>query len=191
MALVEIFHVIADHYATDPNWSSAIIQGMLVRLTQSGDNVFVAPATQTSVIGLAGDTQSNDTAGTKYSARLVIGASGNVASPTAKLRPTSNRVSDMFNETLASGRMTVYTSGGKFGTDQYETQNGGSPITYAVNDVLYASANGKFTNVNGGSALPVAKVVKVPSVYPNGVPGTETPDGSMALGTFLTFKLTL
>jgi hypothetical protein len=50
-----------------------------------------------------------------------------------------NRVSDMFDETKASGKMTVYHSGGEFATDQFaanvSSANPGDDL-YAANGVL-------------------------------------------------------
>jgi hypothetical protein len=191
MALIPIYHVVADYFSVDPDWTTPIVEGHVVRLTGDGDQSFVNLATTTSSIGINADTLSNTTAGTPYAANLVIGAYGPIQNPTAKTRSTENRVSDMFNETLASGEMTVYHAGGKFASDIYETiDTSDAPITYAVGDPLYSSANGKLTNENFGSAARrIGQCVLVPQEYPSGVPGTATPDGSTSLGVYLTFIL--
>jgi hypothetical protein len=152
-------------------------------LATSGGNVFAYRSTATAVLGVAGDTQSSTSTGSEWSDNVVIGASGSVVAPVAKTRATSNRVSDMFNETAASGKVTVYHGGGTFATDQYVA------LTYAVGEKLYSNGSGQFTNVDAGSAVNVGIVVKTPSSWPSGVPGADTNDGSTSLGTFLTFKL--
>ena len=191
MALIPIYHVVADYFSVDPDWVTPIYEGYVARLSGSGDQAFVHLANTTSSIGMFADTLSNTTSGTPYAANLVIGAYGPIQNPTAKTRATQNRVSDMFNETLASGEMTVYHAGGKFASDIYATLTvGAAPITYAVGDPLYSTAGGKLTNENAGSvSRRIGQVALVPQQYPSGVPGTATPDGSTSLGTYLTFIL--
>ena len=186
MALIEIYHVVADYYKVDPDWSADVEEGRLARVVESGDEEYVALATATDVLGVMGDTHSTTTGGTPYADDLVIGAHGSVANPTAKTRSTENRVSDMFNETLASGEMTVYHSGGKFATDQYDT---GATNPYTAGAKLYSTAAGLLTSDGAGDV--VGKVVKAPKAYPSGVPGADTEDGSLSLGTYLTFVLSL
>jgi len=184
MALIEVYHVVADQYEVDPDFSSDIVEGMLVRITTSNGRAVVAPANTSSVLGVAGDTQSETQAGTPYAADLVIGSTGSVGTPSAQTRSSQNRVSDMFNETLASGKITVYTGGGTFKTDQIA-----SGITITPGEKLFSDANGKFTDTSAGDA--VAMATSWAQEEPSGVPGTATPDGSLALGTFVTFKLLL
>ena len=175
MALIEVFHVVADNVPVDPEFTTDIERGLCVSLTSAG---LAAPGTNTGLpYGLAGDTQSNTEAGTAYAADLVIGSNG------AYTRSTQNRVANMFNETLASGLMTVYHSGGVFKTDQYED------LTYTVGGLVYSSATGTLTTSNnGGAALAVGQVLATPEMYPSGVPGTDV-EGSISLGTFITIKL--
>lgn len=184
MALIEVFHVVADEYPVDPDFQADTLEGMLVRLTSIGGEPVVKPATAASgVIGIAGDTQSNTTAATQWSARLILNSNG------GSLRQTVNRVSDMFNETAASGKMTVYHSGGTFRSDQFATLDSGqSPITYSLGDPLYSNDAGKITNESGAGGK-IGLLVEGPKAFPSGVPGTETPDGSMSLGTYMTLKL--
>ena len=117
MALIEIYHVVADMYAVDPDWTSseAIIEGQWVALETVSITVYAKRATGVSdvVIGVSADTMSTTQAGTPYAAQVLV-------NPAGQQRWTQNRVSDYFNETLASGRITVYTSGGKFATDRYD-----------------------------------------------------------------------
>jgi len=187
MALIELYHVVADFYPVDPDWSTAIVEGMVVDLSATG---FVAGATGAAAeraIGLAADTLASTppTAAahphTPYSAAVTINAAGST-------QWTQNRVSDAFNETLASGQMTVYHSGGKFASTEYEVLTGAVPITYAVGNPLYVSANSRLTNVASTSAQVIGTVVVAPSAYPSGVPGTAV-TGSTSLGTYIQFKL--
>ena len=191
MALKEIFHVVADEFAVDPNFTTDLVEGMLVQLAGTGTDIYAVPASDTSeVLGVAGDTQSNTTSGTEFADDLVIGATGPVTDPNASTRSTENRVANSFNETLGSGKVTVYHSGGKFATDQYATTDSGSnPITYAPGENLYCDANGQFTNEASASGNVVGLVLETPRDLPSGVPGTDTDDGSLSLGTFLTLKL--
>ena len=185
MALIEIYHVVADMY---PVHDQTIREGMCVRLDAAGQ---VVPAIATgAVLGIAGDSTvvsaSNASKSTPYSAQLTIGA--NADGTVRSTQWTQNRVSDAFNETLASGKMTVYNSGGKFATDQYDT----AVLTYTpasgVAGDLYSTAAGLLTNTDGGG-YQVGRCVAAPTAYPSGVPGTDTTDGSLSLGTFITFVL--
>lgn len=157
MALIEIYHVVADFYDVDATLSAGILEGMAVGLVASGDKSVVAKGDGATVqaIGLAGDSfRTDEGKTTPYSADLVIGANSPVASPTPNLRWSQNKVSDFFNETAASGKMTVYTSGGKFATDQFVDL--GTADSYEIGEKLYA-ADGLLTNVPAGDA--VARVV--------------------------------
>ena len=137
------------------------------------------------------DSRSNTTAGTAYAADLIIGAYP-LSPPVGRTRSTQNRVSDMFDETLSSGKVTVYFGGGEFFTDQFETVNGGSPIDYNPGDDLFLSANGILTNVGTtGTNARVGLLVENPKAYPSGVPGTDTADGSLSLGTYLHFVMNI
>ena len=181
MALIEVYHVVADILPVDPAFATDVPRGALVRLNALGE-AGLCPA-GTVPYGIAGDTQSNDHAQTSYSSSLIIGADG------AYTRQTQNRVSDYFNETAASGLITVYHSGGVFRTDNYV-----AGLTLEPNSLLYAATGGQFTTVAGGAAIPCGQVTASPSDYPSGVPGAsingaDAVDGSISLGTFLTVKL--
>ena len=185
MALIEIYHVVADMYPIAA--AQTIREGMCVRLNAAGE---VVPAIATGhVLGIAGDSTvvsaSAASKSTPYSAQLTIGA--NSDGTVRSTQWTQNRVSDLYNETLASNKMTVYNSGGKFATDQYDT----TVLTFspagAAGD-LFSNAAGLLTNVDG-TGYQVGRCVAAPAAYPSGVPGTDTTDGSLSLGTFITLIL--
>lgn len=196
MALIVIHHTIADNFEVDPAYSVStsgrILAGQIVGLNSSG---YVVPADSTNLpLGIAGDSISDEYKTTAFSADLVVSpgrAINNGASHTAGTRWTSNRVSDMFNETLASGLMTVYIGAGKFASDQYDITR-----TYVPGNLLYTNASGKFTLSTGSGAVTGRKVgyiAKTTTDYPSGVPGVDSPSvaNSMSLGTFLTFHLSI
>src|SRR5210317_1869865 len=116
MALVEIYHVVAASRTVASG--ETIAEGQVVSLDSSGE-VVLQSTTDSVPYGIAGDTKST-------SASSMPGiASG-----------YQNRVSDYFDETSASGKMTVYYSGGEFATDQFAT-NVASATPYTA---LYANA---------------------------------------------------
>lgn len=178
MALIEIQHVVADMYEVDPDWAGTpdLLEGMVVRLTVAG--LAEPDKGADDAIGIAGDTQSNDTAATPYSASLIVNSSG-------ATRQTSNRVSDFFNETLASGKITVYNGGGRFATDQFET----TVDTANPGDNLFSSANGLLTTTGTfGTDQLIGRVAAAVADYPSGVPGVDV-SGSTTLGEFVEFIL--
>lgn len=182
MALIEKFHIVADHFAV--HTGEEIIEGMIVKLNSAGEVVIASGASGEIAIGIAGDTKSISVSGlpTTNAARLGVGGTSS---------SFVNRVSDTFDETKASGRMTVYHSGGSFATNQYETVDSMlSPITYAVNDPLYVSANGKFTQEASTGGQIIAYLTKVPGAYDSGVPGIDV-NGSLSLGNYMEFKLVI
>ncbi|MFW6172962.1 MAG: DUF2190 family protein [Elusimicrobiota bacterium] len=175
MAIIPVHHVIADNFNIDPDWSftvdGEILAGMAVTLDADGYVDFVTAAGNVA-FGLAGDTLSDSTASTPYADDLAVGADG------AGSRSTQNRVPDFYNETLASGKMTIYHGGGRFMTDQYEAGD-----TFAVGDSVYSSTDGEISTTEGtGNVLGI--VAAAPAAYPSGVPGTDI-DGSISLGTYL------
>ena len=178
MALIEIYHVVADQLPVNQDFTTDIIEGMCVDLQADG-TVGIVDVAGAWVYGIAGDTQSNTTAGTPYTASLIMGAGGTMA------RSTENRVSDFFNETGASALLTVYTSGGKFATDQYAAARVGwlNSATLA-----YSSANGLLTDVAGAGNV-VGIIVSPVAAYPSGVPGADTADNNISLGDYVVFKL--
>jgi len=169
MALVELYHVVADIYDVDS--SAEITEGMVVMQNAAADIVVATGASGTVALGLAGDNKIN----TGNSSGLPGAADG-----------WQNRVSDPnFYETRASGKITVYHSGGKFATDQYD-----STLTFAIGDACYSDATGKLTNVASANAQVVGYCVAVPAAYPSGVPGTDI-NGDISLGTFMEIKLVI
>lgn len=209
MALIPVFHVVASDFPVDPTDTTDIPQGRLVALDADG-NVQLAldSAAGTYPMGIAGDSRSQGTtsytansgsalSGTKGS--LVIGSFG------LGLRNTQNRLADNYNETLASGKMTVYHSGGEFWTNEYNSTELASASPGAL---LYA---GTVSAVNGfwsttGSNVVAGRLIQGPLSFPSGVPGaiqypgdtsatdfTQLPEGgnSMTFGEFIRVKLSL
>jgi hypothetical protein len=196
MALIEIYHVVADMFPVDPDWTVGITEGQIVDLNANTGYVARANGAANEVaIGVAGDTLqvTGGTAArpnTPYAAQLVVNSAGGQ-------QWTQNRVSDAFNETLASSKLTVYHSGGKFATTEYATLLGAAPVNYTFNQNLYVDANSRFTSNVSASGQVVAVVTRTPYNHPSGVPGTDTVnqfgqyDGSISLGTYLEFKLNI
>jgi len=204
MALIEVFHVVASQYPLDANNATDIPQGAAVVLDANGEvnlagnNVVVA--------GIAGDSRSQGTTSytpesgavntnaeppTTLDGSLILGAYGDAQ------RYTQNRVADNYNEVLASGKMTVYHSGGEFWTDQYDTAD-----TFAVMNIVGSNATGDWTNdsiTTTSVGIGAGLVITTPTGYPSGVPGTgpnavgfsALPEGgnSLSWGTFLHLKL--
>ena len=216
MALIEVFHVTASNVSISPNVSTDIPQGLLVQLSNThpyegepercdGDSTTQMP------FGIAGDSRSTGT--TSYSAEsgsalsrdpkntlegaLITGAYG------IAQRYTQNRVADGYNEVMASGKMTIYHSGGEFWTDQYEIveSNGTTLCSYFPGLCLFASGvessstiiqknvnlesetsqmKGRFTdevpssNAKLSAAVGCGVMMQTPTAYPSGVPGTDT-----------------
>jgi hypothetical protein len=177
MALVERFHVVAAE--RDVATGETIKEGQLVALDALGNAVLAS--TNAGVYGIAADTKST-------SASSMPGVAAG----------WQNRVSDYFDETKASGKMTVYHSGGEFATDQFDAN---VAATGNEGDLLYGNANGVLDLFDeaGETAstllgvFPVAKLLTVPGEYPSGVPGTDI-SGDIALSgennnTYIEFKL--
>jgi len=166
MALVEKFHVVAAERPVAAG--QTILEGQCVCLNSLGQVVLEGVADTTTnttyyiTYGIAGDTKS-----TTQSAMPGIAAGW------------QNRVSDYFDETKASGKMTVYHSGGEFATDQFAA-NVASAVPYSA---LYA-VKGRLAAGAGedaGAAFVVAYLTQAAGPYPSGVPGTDI-NGDIALG---------
>ncbi len=215
MALIEVFHVVAGQYPIDATNTTDIPQGRLVTLDANGQVQLAEDASSVSFfpIGIAGDSRSQGTTSftpesgsalsrdpvTSLEGALIIGAFGDAQ------RFTQNKVADNFNEVLASGKMTVYHSGGEFWTDQYEIvdENNSDAQTHTPGSRLYASsvgaggARGRFSDEANDDI--VGWTLTSPTGYPSGVPGTGVnavgfqalPEGgnSLSWGTFLHVKL--
>ena len=182
MALIERFHIVADHYGVAAG--EEIIEGMVVKLDSAGDVVLADGSSSEMALGLAGDTKSTSVSGLPTTNDSKLGAN-------AVDQSFVNRVSDTFDETKASGRMTVYHSGGSFASDMFETlDSGSSTITYSIGDPLYASAAGKLTQEAGVSGQVIGSLTKIPGAFDSGVPGIDV-NGSLTLGNFMEFKLVI
>jgi len=181
MALIEVLHVAADMFLVDPDWTNDILEGQWVSLTTVSGTVYAqrADGSADRIIGIAGDTQSNTTAATPYSAAVTINSAG-------ATRQTENRVSDFFNETIASGKITVYHSGGTFWTDRLR-----AGVTFAAGQQIFVDANGNTTNANAGNGQVTGVCLQGITAYPSGVPGTDTPDGSISLGNYVKLRLNI
>lgn len=181
MALIERYHVIATIFDVDPS-TAEIKEGQFVFLTANGVRRVDATALAVSqVLGVAGDSKS-----TSSSYMPGVGTAYVSGGGTVKFQ---NRASDYFDETKASGKITVYNGGGQFATDQWTG--------------LVAGDLGKYLKVNTSGVLvldgttkgtdTVAMLVGAPGSYPSGVPGVDI-GGDMALGgensnQYVEFKL--
>ena len=185
MALIPIYHVVPSYYDVDPNYDAVtnpIKMGMFVSLNSSTGYVQIAQ-NRTDAIGIAGDSLASDQGYTPFAADLIVSGTG-------ATRSTSNRVSDFFDETKGSGKLTVYHSGGEFLTDQYVDGQ-----SWTVGGSVYvgtgASSNkGKLSADSTNSATAVGRLITGPGDYPSGVPGTDV-SGSISLGIYVRFKLSL
>lgn len=172
MALIERFVVVADHHPVASG--EEIIEGQVVKLNSSGEVVIADGSSGEIALGVAGDTKSTSTAGLPSTNDALLGAP-------ATSQQFVNRVSDTFDETKASGRMTVYNGGGSFASNQFA----GSPV---VNDQLFVDSNGDLTASVSTSAQVIALVTKAAGAFDSGVPGVDV-NGSLTLGNFVEFKL--
>jgi hypothetical protein len=198
--LIEVFHIVAGEYPVDADATGDIERGSFVELANTG---LVRLSTNgTAPLGIAGDSRSTGTAYTAYSANLRIGANG------AYTRSTQNRVADMFNETLASGKITVYSNGGLFRISSNLLVAGANT---APNTPLYPHVPGLWDSTANGCPVVAATVVADVAAYPSGVPGgyptggvnggtnaygptyaaptDNTVQGSLSLGDFLLIRL--
>jgi hypothetical protein len=178
MALIVEYHVVADMY---PVGATAITAGMLVELNAAGSVVPAATASSTFCIGIAGDSAlAAEGQTTAYSDQVTLGADG------ANTRFTENRVSDFYDESLASNKMTVYNGGGKFWISSDLATAGQTP---AINELMDVSATDGFWDNTGAAGTTVGICVGAVQAYPSGVPGTATTDGSMSLGNYFCVTL--
>jgi len=178
MALIVEYHVNADMY---PVGDGAISAGMLISINANGQAV-PAPVTTIGIAcaGIAGDSAlAAEGQTTAYSAQVVLGADG------AGTRWTENRVSDFYDETTASQKMTVYNGGGKFwiSEDLFD-----DVATDGVIGVQLEASQGTTAgewDAAGTAAEAAAFVVAGNQAYDSGVPGTATANGSMSLGNYV------
>lgn len=158
MAIVPKFIVVAAERTVASN--QTIAEGQIVSLNTSGQ--VVAGTNSLVPYGIAGDTQSTSQS---YMPGVVAG--------------WQNRVSDYFDETKASAKMTVYHSGGEFATDQISANVSG--LTTVSLQPLYCNDAGLLDTTVASTTYPVARLLTVPGNYPSGVPGTDI-NGDAALG---------
>ena len=230
MALIEVFHVVASQYPIATASATDIPQGRLVTLDANGEVQLALDGDELVgpwPVGIAGDSRSDGTTSytpesgsplnqqdglvktTDLDGSLILGAYGD------SQRFTQNRVADNYNEVLASGKMTVYHSGGEFWTDQYEvTDSTSGATTFTPGFGVYASSvdgagnRGMFTDELGAPPTTVGDIgqnvgiaLTSPTGYPSGVPGTgpgavgfqALPEGgnSLSWGNFLHLKLSI
>lgn len=168
MALIEKYTVVAATRAVKTG--ETIKEGQIVALDTSGE-VVLQGVTYPLPYGIAGDTKST-------SSSYMPGVSSGY----------QNRVSDYFDETKASSKITVYHSGGEFATDMFAS----NVSSATVGSVLYA-VSGMLETANTQSSGVVAKLLKAAGSYPSGVPGVDL-NGDQALGgqnsnTYVEIKL--
>jgi len=175
MALIEKFHVVAAERAVASG--ETIKEGQVVSLNTSGEVVLQCP-TYVTPYGIAGDTKSSSASAMPG---IVTATPG-----------WQSRVSDYFDETAASGQMTVYHSGGEFATDQFSANvSAATPYT-----ALYAHSGKLCTAAESIASGIVARLTQTAGAYPSGVPGTDLTTGDQALAgdntnTYIEFKLVI
>jgi hypothetical protein len=177
MALYEEFHVVADEYAV--NASATIVEGDIVKLAAAGVILCDGGATEYP-LGVAGDTKSTVCG---MPGVAVGGAGGaNVGN-----KGFTNRVSDPTDETLASGRITVYHGGGRFATNRYVV----APApAWAISLPLYSNAAGQWTTAIATAIVRCGICVAVPAAFRSGIPGVDV-NGDISLGNYMEFRLDL
>ena len=156
MALIPLFHVVAAERPVATG--QTIVEGNIVSLDTTGEVVMQGSSYPTPY-GLAGDTKSTT-----------------ASSMPGVYAGWQNRVSDYYDETKASAKMTVYHSGGEFATDQFDA----NVASASIMDPLYA-VSGMLATSNCQSNVIVAYLVKAAGMYPSGVPGVDI-NGDQALG---------
>lgn len=182
MALIPKYHTAVAMFPVDPadvtqlnaggaEATYAIYQGMVVGINSSG---YVKKASNSVVpVGLAGDSLAVAAGHSAYQDSLVI-------NPGGSRKGTQNRVSDYFNETLGSGLMSVYITGGEFYTDMYV-----SGTSFTVGSNVNASNTAGFVDVSGTYKIGIC--TSGIAGYPSGVPGgINAADYSMPLRTYNT-----
>jgi len=151
MALIEKYHVVAAERPVATG--QTIKEGQIVSLNTSGEVVIQGVGVGEGVIpyGIAGDTKSTS-----------------ASSMPGIVSGWQNRASDYFDETKASGKMTVYHSGGEFATDMYHS----SVASAAVGAPLYA-VSGMLKTADDQSSGIVARLTQPAGLYPSGTPGVD------------------
>lgn len=159
MAIIPLQFPVVDAFELDPD-TLDIKEGMCVALNGVAGVRRVTTGDDGKVLGLAGDTKSTS-----------------ASSMPGVLSGWQNRASDGFNETKASGMMTVYHSGGKFVTDQFvDTDMDAAHVGY----FLKASESTGTLTIDGAAktADSVAMLLSPAGAYPSGTPGTDVNNDS-------------
>ena len=185
MALIVEYHVVADMY---PVSTTAITAGMIVSLNAAGQAI-PAPTALVSnaqrAIGIAGDSSlAAEGQTTAYSDQVRLGADG------VGTRWTENRVSDFYNETTASQKITVYNGGGKFWISSDLFDGDGTPAPGMTLTISGTTAGEWEDAANATDDDIVAVAVGPVQAYPSGVPGTDI-DGHNTLGDYVPVVLRL
>lgn len=176
MALIEKFVVVSTQFPV--NASAELVEGMFVKLNSSGEIVVCTGASGEIALGVCADTKSTSVSGLPSTNVAYLGSNG------AATSSFTNRISDQYDETKGSGKMTVYFSGGEFQSNQYTSRS------YTVGEALYIASTGKLDNVASTSGQIVGTVLKAPGATDSGVPGLDV-NGSMTLGNYIQFKLNI
>lgn len=178
MALIVEYHVVADMYTVG---TEAITAGMLVSLNTNAQAVPapIAIDPDQDAIGIAGDSAlAAEGQTTAYSANITIGADG------GGTRWTENRVSDFYDETTASQKITVYNGGGKFWIQNTLFDNDGAGCAPGLATGVSGTTAGEWRDATQTNDDIVGLCVGDSQTYPSGVPGTAV-DGSISLGTYV------
>jgi len=175
MALIPIYHVVASSVPVDPG-SADIKEGQFVCWSFETAHGYTAGAGVRRIDG------ANDSADLKAS----FGIAGDNKSTSGSSMPGiysgwQNRVSDSFDETKASAKITVYHGGGEFWTDQFDnaTALDSSKLGYFLK-----LTNAGLLTYDGAAKTDasVAQLIGAAGSAPSGVPGTTTGlNGDMAL----------
>jgi hypothetical protein len=154
MAIIPLYFQFASSVDIDP-LTLDIKEGMCVALNGVSGARRVTTADAKRVFGLAGDTKS-----TTASSMPGVGDGW------------QNRVSDGFNETKASAKLTVYHGGGEFATDQFVDTN--MTAAYVGYYLKADETTGTLTiDGNAKTADSIAMLMQPAGAYPSGVPGTD------------------
>jgi len=154
MAIIPFYFVVASSVDVDPD-TLDINEGMGIALNGAVGARRVTTGDDGKVFGLAGDTKS-------ASASSMPGVADG----------WQNRVSDGYDETKASGKITVYHGGGEFATDQFvDTNMDATKVGYFLK---IDETTGTLT-LDGAAktADSVAMLIQAAGAYPSGVPGTD------------------
>ena len=198
MALIVGYHTITTQLPIAPAaeiTSNPITEGMGVefRTVSGGESQIQLKQTSGSfTFGIAGDSATSTGPNNAYGSSVVV-------SPAGLTRGTQSRVSDFFNETVGSGKITVYTGIGEFYTDMFVSGS------YTPGTALYVSqtsgaTRGRLTTTSTNNGNVVGRVIDGPRAYPSGVPGvddagvagvTSSVNGSLSLGNFLRFYMNI